>query len=216
MSLALAAYGASAEVIITGIVDGTLPGGTPKAIELYISGTENLSEYQLERAANSNNFPDATLALTGTFTDQFVYLVGSTSLGADSEFVEVFGSAGDFSNIINGGSTVSGNGNDAFRIVRISDDLVIDQIGAEADSSNIYQDSYMYRIDETGPDGGFVSSNWNNFEQNNVLDNLSAANIGAIVPFGTYTAGDGGGNVTVGNAVINEFVVSDPAGPRCH
>ena len=35
------------QVIITGIVDGTLSGGNPKGIELYIDGAVDLSSYQL-------------------------------------------------------------------------------------------------------------------------------------------------------------------------
>ena len=59
MMIAAIAVTASAQVRITGIMDGTLSGGLPKAIELYITGTENLSDYTLERSANGGDWAGA-------------------------------------------------------------------------------------------------------------------------------------------------------------
>lgn len=173
----------NASVIMTGIMDGDLSGGTPKVIELYISGTEDLSNYAIERAANDNVF-DYTINLTGTYTDEFVYLVGSAYSGV-AQFEVLFGTSGDFTNVV-ADSGISGNGNDGFRLITASDSTVVDQIyGTESSASDIYLDSYMYRIDGTGPDGGWVASNWT-IPGNGALDGLSAAEQAAAVPFGTY------------------------------
>lgn len=179
-------FQAQASVLITGIIDGPLSGGSPKAIELYISGTENLSDYRLERSSNGGAF-GSPLSLSGTFTDEFAYLVGTAGNGL-TDFQAVFGSNGGFANIVgSASSTVSGNGDDAFRIVRIADSTVIDQVLA-GDGNSIHTDSYLYRKDGTGPDSGWVPANWN-IPGNDTLDGLTVAQIDAAVPFGTYSAG---------------------------
>ena len=171
---------ANADVIITGIVDGDLSGGNPKAIELYIDGSEDLSNYSLQRSSNGGSF-GSTTALSGNYSDTFVYLIG-TSNGGVAAFDSVFGTTGIFANRITSG-TVTGNGNDAFRIVDGSNN-VIDQV-APVSGSNSYQDSYMYRNDTTGPDGGWTDTNWS-IPGNGVLDGLDASQHEATVPFGTY------------------------------
>ncbi|MBC6996508.1 ExeM/NucH family extracellular endonuclease [Neolewinella lacunae] len=177
------------QVIITGIVDGTQTNQTPRAIELYVDGTVDLSGFRIERAANANSFPDATLNLSGTYTDAFVYLINN-----DAGFTATFGSSGDFGNRILDNSFVSGNGNDRFRLVQISNSAVIDQTGGNSDV-NIYLDSYIYRNDNTGPDGGWVAANWQNVGMNDVLDGLSYPQIAAAVPFGTYSRTPAGPSV---------------------
>lgn len=172
---------ANATVIITGIIDGDLSGGTPKAIELYIDGSEDLSNYTLQRSANGGSFGTNT-ALSGSYADEFVYLVG-TGYDGVNQFKAVFGTNGDFANIALENSNVSGNGNDGFRIIDGSSN-VIDQVWKE-DTNDSYKDSYMYRIDGTGPDGGWVDTNWT-IAGNGVLDGLDEAGHASAVPFGTY------------------------------
>jgi beta-lactam-binding protein with PASTA domain/endonuclease I len=167
-------------VVITGIVDGDLSGGNPKAIELYVSGTVNLSNYSVERSANGGAF-SSSFSLSGTYTNRFVYLVG-TANGGLSQFQSVFGTSGDFANVITSGY-VSGNGNDAFRLKQGSS--VIDQVAAQS-SSYSYQDSYIYRSDNTGPDGGWNAANWT-LAGNGALDGKNALQHASTVPFGQYT-----------------------------
>lgn len=168
---------AHAEVIITGILDGTLPGGSPKAIELYIDGTEDLSEYFLDKAANGSPFNGANEQLSGIYTDEFVYLTNNAG-----NFEEVFGVSGDFSNLLEL-AIATGNGNDAFRIVGL-DNEVVDQVWYEEDS-DIYRDSYMYRVNNTGPDGAYVAANWM-IPGANILDDATGEEIAEMVPFGSY------------------------------
>jgi hypothetical protein len=181
-TLALAAS-ANADVIMTAIMDGPLSGGDPKVIELYVDGTVNFDDgWTVERASNANPFADATINLTGTYTDEFVYIVNTSDI---DDFENIWGTSGDFANVILSG-TASGNGNDAFRLVDPSA-TVIDQVGGFAeDTTNVYLDSYLYRLDGTGPDGAWVASNWFN-PGNDSLDGLDEAGIFATVPLGTYS-----------------------------
>ena len=183
-------------VILTGLLDGTGPGATPRAIEMYVQGTVDLSDYTIQRYANTNT--DGTpIQLTGTYTDAFVYVVNGTDA-----FAEAFGTAGDFNNVISSG-TVSGNGNDAFTLERGG--TIVDQVGGPiGDDTSIYTDSYLYREDGTGPDGDWVAANWT-IPGNDVLDGLSYAKIGAIVPFGSYRIGGdtGGPTATISAASQN-------------
>jgi predicted extracellular nuclease len=178
--LALFASASHADVIVTGILDGTFSGGDPKVIELYISGSEDLSEYRLQRSANSGGFT-SNISLNGVYSDQFVYLVNTSDL---DDYQTIFGQTGDYANVITNGN-ISGNGNDAFRVVRLSNNEVIDQVDFGEDDQNTYQDSFLYRVDNTGPDGGFIPENWSAVD-NNALDNATAAEIRAAVPFGSF------------------------------
>ncbi len=178
------------EVIITGLMDGT-QGGSPRALEIYVSGTVNLTGLRLERSANSNNFPDDQLDLMGSYTDEFIYIVNNST-----DFASAFGSAGDFANVTMDQGLLSVNGNDAFRIINISSGIVIDQTGGEEGDNGavLYEDGYLYRNDNTGPDGGWVAANWVNFL--NVLDGQTFAEMGATVPFGTYSTTPPGPSVS--------------------
>ncbi len=167
-------------VIITGLLDGTNPGATPRAIELYIEGTVDLADYLIGRYANGATVDPTPIALSGTYTDAFVYVVNGTE-----EFAEAFGTAGDFANVIPSG-TVSGNGNDVFALLR--NGTIIDLVGGVlGDGTSIYTDSYLYRLDNTGPDASWTPENWA-IPGNDVLDGLTLQQMGTTVPFGTYTA----------------------------
>ncbi|CAH0999328.1 hypothetical protein LEM8419_00626 [Neolewinella maritima] len=175
-------------VLITGLLDGTAPGATPRAVELYVKGTVDLSAYTVQRYANTNT-EGTPITLSGTYTDAFVYVVNGTDA-----FAEAFGTAGDFANVIASG-TVSGNGNDAFTLEL--DGSIVDQVGGPiGDDTSIYTDSYLYRTNGTGPDGTWVADNWIT-PGNNLLDGLTLVEIGAIVPFGTYQGGGGSDGPTL-------------------
>ncbi|MFK8162750.1 MAG: ExeM/NucH family extracellular endonuclease [Lewinella sp.] len=186
------------EVIITGIVDGTV-SASPRAVELYVSGTVNLSGYTLNRYSNANTTISDFVSLTGTYTDAFVYVINT---GQEADFTTAFGTAGDFSNRISG--PVFGSGNDAFTLEQGG--TILDQTaGVIGNNTNFYQDSWIYRNDNTGPDGGWIEANWMNWNMNNVLDGLTLAQIGAAVPFGTYMTTPPGPTVSAaGNGDLAE------------
>ncbi len=196
-SVAAAGASAHAGAIMTGIMDGDLSGGAPKAIELYVDGTVDFAGWDLARSSNGGAFTTTSdLSALGIVTDSFVYLVGSAGAGI-TDFEGVFGTSGDFANTFLIG-VVSGNGNDAFQLLDAGD-VVVDQYGNPAEvpggSSDYsapwaYQDSWGYRNDSTGPDGGWVLGNWS-FGGNGALDGLDAGQQGAAVPFGTYVPAPG-------------------------
>ncbi len=189
--VAAAGASASANAIITGIMDGDLSGGAPKAIELYVDGTVDFTGWSLDRASNGGSFGTTSdLSGLGVVSDSFVYLVGSAGAGV-TDFEALFGTSGDFANTFAIG-VVQGNGNDAFQLLDAGLN-VVDGFGDPADVSGsgdysapwAYLDSWAYRADFTGPDGGFSLGNWG-FGGNGALDGLDAAQQGAAVPFGTY------------------------------
>ena len=119
--LLLSATGVAQDrVIITGLLDSPAPGARPRALELYVQGTVDLGDYTVERYANAGTEP-TTIALEGSYTDAFVYVVNGTD-----EFATAFGTAGDFANVIPNGN-VTGTGDDKFALV--SNGTRIDQVG---------------------------------------------------------------------------------------
>ena len=183
-------------VLLTGLLDGTLSGAMPRAVELYVQGTVDLADYSLQRYANGGTEP-TDISLTGTYTDAFVYVVNGTE-----NFTAVFGDQGDFANVIPSG-TVTGNGNDAFALVH--DGTVVDVVGGPigGPAVDVYQDSYLYRKSGTSANGTWTAADWD-APGNDLLDELDAADIGQTVPFGTYRAGAPGPVVTLTASGLDE------------
>ena len=199
--LLLSATGVAQDrVIITGLLDSPAPGARPRALELYVQGTVDLGDYTVERYANAGTEP-TNIALEGSYTDAFVYVVNGTD-----EFATAFGTAGDFANVIPNGN-VTGTGDDKFALV--SNGTRIDQVGGMiGERENIYQDSYLYRQDGTGPDGDWAPDNWN-IPGNDVLDGEELADYPTLVPFGSYRAGGGNTGPTVDVSVRSD--AAEPA-----
>ncbi len=180
----------SQQVILTGILDGDGSGGVPKAIELYVDGTVDLGEYTLVRYANGST-SGSTISLSGTYSDRFVYLIYSTTAN-QTAFAATFGTSGDFADPVLNGS-ITGNGNDVFEL-RYGNN-VLDQVGGTVgDDGNVYQDGYLYRMDNTGPTAVFDLSEWTG--GNGTVDGLSFEETGAATPFGTYRTGPAGPSVS--------------------
>jgi hypothetical protein len=171
-------------VMITGLLHGTLSGGSPKAIELFISGTENLNDYEVWRSLNGATFGSGSgsiSSMNGFYANTFVFLVKSDQVEA---FHSVFGNEGIFANVLPM-SIVSGNGNDGFQVRLKAGSVVIDQVWLE-DATYSYRDSYWYRKHGTGPDGGWLPSAWET-PGNDALSGMDEAGLQAAVPFGTYS-----------------------------
>lgn len=168
-------------VVMTGILDGTLSSNTPKALELYVSGTADLSDYVIQQSIDGGAW-NSGFALSGVFTDAFVYVIRSNS-GGENAFQSIFGSQGDFSNrIVVSDVLYCQNGNDGFRLVK--DGEIVDQV-YDRNSTQVYRKSFLYRKDGTGPDGGWNADNWI-FGGNDLLAFKTAEQIAGLVPFGTY------------------------------
>lgn len=206
------AFGFSQSVVITKVVDGTLASdgcsGTsgssnPKIVELYVSGTINLTNYRLQ--TESNGAADAAsiswnsgcdLTPLGTVTDSFVYLIGA----GETTFAEMYPTI----TIPTGLTSIpNGNGNDAYRIATYdaagaSGNLVavIDQFGNPLDlptndysAAWCYQDSYASRNNGVGPNGGtFVTSTFTYGGNGNfVAPNNTCTFVSSAINLGSYT-----------------------------
>lgn len=159
------------EWLITGIIDGPLPGGLPKAIEVCACGQGPLendnSTYSLSLAPNGQQdgptfvFPDTTAVQSG----QCVTV--ATEATAFSAF---FGGAHPTYT-----DTVANmNGNDAVELLRNGERVdVFGQVGVNGDGTAWnYQDGWAYRVAETEASTRFVSDDWV-FSVPNALDNVA-------------------------------------------
>jgi hypothetical protein len=174
---------AGSAVILTGIMDGTLTGGMPKAIELFVTGTEDLGNYELWRSQNGDPWGaglGSRAVLYGIYSNTFVYLVHDDQVAA---FHSVFGSTGFYGNVIPH-AIVSGNGNEGYQIRTVAGSVVVDQLWLE-DPTYTYRDSFWYRNHGTGPDGTWLVAHWWS-PGNDALDGLDEAGLRAAVPFGSY------------------------------
>ncbi|MGD9489726.1 MAG: lamin tail domain-containing protein [Calditrichaceae bacterium] len=177
---------AQSDMIITGVVDGPLTGGLPKAVEFYtVNNIADLSIYGFGSANNGG----------GTDGEEFTFPAVSVTSGTflyvateSAEFSNFFGFSPDYTS----GSAPSINGDDAIElfkngsVVDVFGDINVDGTGQPWD----YLDGWAYRVDGTGPDGtAFVLANWT-FSGINALDN-ETTNASAATPFpiGTFVPG---------------------------
>ena len=98
----------SADLIISEVVDGTLSGGLPKAVEWSNTGstTINLSDYKFARYSNGGTTPQ-TATLTGTIAPKSVITFTYAGTSNEQTFKDVWGFDADVPL-----SICNGNGND--------------------------------------------------------------------------------------------------------
>lgn len=174
----------SQDLIITGVFDGPLSGGTPKVIELYaVNDISDLSLYGIGSANNGGGTDGEEFTFSGAATSgQFLYLTAN-----DVEFTTYFGLTADFVD-----STANVNGDDAIElffnsnVIDVFGDINVDGSGESWE----YQDGWVYRKDNTGPDGNtFTEANWT-ISGSNVVDGCSDnASCSSVFPIGTFTFG---------------------------
>jgi hypothetical protein len=174
-------------LIITGIFDGPLAGGTPKGVELYvINDIQDLSLYGVSSITNGAgtsagnveyNFP-ADAVTAGTY----IYL---SSASDDTNFQAFFGFGSTYQN-----GVLGVNGDDSIELYE--NGQIIDTFGdVDTDGSGQawdYLDGWAYRNSATGPEGTtFTPTNWT-YSGANALDGESS-NPTAQSPFpnGTYS-----------------------------
>lgn len=187
-ALLLIVMGASApgSLIITGVIDGPLTGGLPKAVELYVANNiADLSEYGIGSANNGGGTDgvEFTFPAVAATAGDFIYVATEAT-----QFTTWFGFAPDYTN----SNATNVNGDDALELFFQSS--VIDVFGdinaSGTGSAWEYLDGWAYRVDGTGPDGTtFVLGNWS-FSGPNALDGQTT-NATASTPFptGSYEAG---------------------------
>jgi len=186
------------DLIITGVVDGPLTGGIPKAVELYVvNDITDLSIYGIGSANNGggSDGEEFTFPSDAVTAGNYIYVASE-----DVAFNTFFGFA---PNYISGAANI--NGDDAIElfmngtVIDVFGDINVDGTGQPWD----HLDGWAYRNNGTGPDGAtFVLANWS-FSGPNALDG-ETTNSGATIPFpiGTYesTGGPSVDNPTAFNA----------------
>lgn len=170
------------ELILTGIIDGPLSGGVPKAVEIYVAkDIDDLSRCGVGSANNGggSDGQEFTFPAVSASAGTFLYVASEVA-----GFTNFFGFAPDYTH----GSALSINGDDAVEL--FCDGVVVDTFGdINVDGSGQpwdYMDGWAYRTDESGPDGSdFVLSNWV-YSGINALDG-QVDNASAVSPFPAQT-----------------------------
>ena len=173
------------DLVITGIIDGPLSGGTPKALELYATDDiADLSAYGIAVAGNGNASPGApSYSLSGSATEgQFLYLATEVP-----NFTAFFGFAPTF-----GDAPLFINGDDAVELY--FNGAVVDAFG-EVGTDGTGQpwehlDGWAYRMDGVDADDDFDASDWF-YSGVDALDG-STTNANAMPPFPTASYSPGG------------------------
>ncbi|WP_299792515.1 endonuclease/exonuclease/phosphatase family protein [uncultured Marivita sp.] len=188
-------------LMITGVIDGPLSGGVPKAIQLYaLADIPDLSIYGVGSANNGGGSDNEE------FTFPAVALAAGSTLYVASEipgFTDFFGFAPDYTS-----SSASINGNDAIELFQIG--AVIDVFGdINVDGSGEvwdYMDGWASRTPSEGPNPIFDPAEWT-FSGANALDG-ETSNATAATPFPFPDSGGTGSP----DIVINEVRISQ-SGP---
>jgi hypothetical protein len=171
------------DLIITGVIDGTLTGGNPKAVELYaVNDIPDLTLYGIGSANNGGGSDGQEFTLSGTSASagDFLYVTAD-----DGPFFGYFGVAAQYV------SDAAGiNGDDAIElyyngsVIDVFGDINVDGSGQPWE----YADGWAYRVSGTGPDGTtFVESNWT-YSGADALDlcDTDNASCASMFPIGTY------------------------------
>ena len=182
----LQANPASAQLLISGVFDGPLSGGLPKAIEVYVvANIADLSSCELGSANNGggSDGEEFTFPAVAANEGDFIHIASEVP-----GFTAFFGFAPDYTD-----SAANINGDDAIElfcggvVVDVLGDINVDGNGEPWE----YLDGWAYRANETGPDGStFALGNWT-FSGANALDG-ETTNGTATTPFpiGTYALSD--------------------------
>ncbi|MDB3906151.1 hypothetical protein N9355_01620, partial [Crocinitomicaceae bacterium] len=189
------------DLVITGVYDGPLSGGTPKGVELYvINNIADLSQYGLGSANNGGGTDgeEFTFPAVAASAGQFIYVSSEAT-----EFSNWFGFAPDYTD-----GSMSINGDDAIElfhmggVIDVFGDINTDGTGEVWD----HLDGWAYRMNDTGNDGSsWTPSNWM-YSGINVLDGeTSNATAASPFPAGTYS-------ITVATPTSVTLTVTDGLG----
>ncbi len=171
------------DLIITGVVDGSMPNGTPKAVELYvINDITDLSIYGIGSATNGegSDGEEFTFPADAVTAGNFIYIGNTTP----ENFNTFFGFDPDYLT-----SAVNINGDDAIELFQ--NGSVIDLFG-EIDLIGDgqywdYTDGWAYRVNGTVCDGAFTEINWIMSGINELDDETSNGTAATPFPIGTYS-----------------------------
>jgi len=209
LTLCFSLFSFGQDLIITGVVDGSLSGGTPKALELYVvNNISDLSIYGVESVTNGNasgNAPEFTFPADQVTAGTFIY-VESVSGTNPSAFNDFFG----FNSTYQDG-VLSVNGDDPIKLYMNGTAIdVFGSVGTDGTGETWeYMDGWAYRKDGKTANTTFTDSDWT-YSGPNALDNQST-NASASIPFpaGTYSmTASTNPNLAITSPSINEVFQS--------
>jgi len=170
------------DLIITGAFDGTLSGGTPKGIELFVvNDISDLSIYGVGSANNGGGSDgnEFTFPADAVVAGTFLYVATEAS-----NFEAFFGMAPNYTS-----GSMAINGDDAVELFK--DDAVIETFGDIDTDGNgedwEYLDGWAYRNSGTESDGTFVIADWTFSGVNGLEGGTDNATATSPFPMGTYT-----------------------------
>jgi predicted extracellular nuclease len=165
------------DLVITGVMDATLTGGTPKVLELFV--VNDIPDLSVCGIGSANNGG-------GTDGQEFTFEADSATAGSylyiTTEIDNFVTYLGFEPTHVTGAMAI--NGDDGVEL--FCNDTVVDTFGDINEDGNgtdwEYLDGWAYRNAETGPDGAaFVIANWT-FSGANALDG-ETSNDTATSPF---------------------------------
>lgn len=171
-------------LVLTGVFDGSLTGGTPKGVEVFV--TENIADLSVFGLGSANNGggsdgEEFTFPAVAAAVGQYIYI---SSEGP--QFTAFFGQPTDYTT-----GAMGINGDDAVEL--FENGVVIDTYGDINTNGDgevwDYTDGWAYRVDVTGPDGAtFVPGNWMYSGINELEGGTDNASASTPFPIGTYAA----------------------------
>ena len=170
------------DLIITGVYDGPLTGGTPKGVELYVvNNIADLSIYGLGSANNGggSDGEEFTFPAVAATAGDFIYVSSEAT-----QFANWFGFAPDYTD-----GAMSINGDDAIElfmnstVVDLFGDINTDGTGESWE----YLDGWAYRVNGTGPDATFTDTDWTYSSPNALAGETTNGTAVTPFPIGTYT-----------------------------
>ncbi len=177
-------------LMITGYMDGTLPGSRPKTLELYARrNIANLNKYKIGRAGNDlpfASFPSPySLPAISLAKGDFYYAVGNAFNDGTVEFDLVFPTkttmrARNFG-VTSNGDDVTGLFKGKNTLVDVFGVLGVDGTGTDWD----HIDSWVYSNDNRKPTTTFDTNDWN-IQAFNLLDGFTAGQIADSFPDMTF------------------------------
>lgn len=174
----------SQDLIITGVFDGSLSGGTPKGAELYaINAIPDLSIYGIGSANNGGGTDgvEFTFPADQISAGTFIYVTANTD-----EFMAFFGFAANY----DVGSAISINGDDAVEL--FMNEVSVDVFGdINLDGSRTgwdYQDGWAYKKNGTTIGTSFVETNWTYSGVNGLEGGTNNATASIPFPLATYSS----------------------------
>ncbi|MEE9437476.1 MAG: Calx-beta domain-containing protein, partial [Saprospiraceae bacterium] len=194
-------------LMISGVIDGPLMGGQPKAVELYaLAYIPDLSVYGFGSANNGGGSDGQEYTFPADAVDAGTYIYLAANL---TEFNTFFGFEPDY---VDGAANV--NGDDALevfcngQVVDVFGDINVDGNGETWE----YLDGWAYRVSDTAPNAGSFSDADFTYSGANALDGENSnATANSPFPIGTFTSSQAG--ICPNSSFSFEITVGDTEPP---